>query len=263
MTVAPLRVLVADDEPLALRRLKLGVSQMPDVEIVGAASDGETALKMIRERRPDVVLLDIKMPGLTGLELIRQLSGDTAPAVIFVSAFGRFAVDAFDVAAVDYVLKPIEYERLHLAVDRARQALKERNASERIAEFQATIEQLRSEEPEPRPSYERELWVRHGREQVRLPVDAIEWVEAEREYVRVHAGARKYYLRGSLRALQAQLDPQTFVRVHRRFLVRRDRVAKLRREESGALFLHLASGAEVPVARRFRFAARRLSGHDA
>jgi DNA-binding LytR/AlgR family response regulator len=259
MRPAPLRVFLADDEPLALRRLRLGVSQMSDVEIVGTAADGETALRLIDELKPDVVLLDIKMPGLSGLDLAQQLGGQGGPAVIFVSAFGRFAVDAFEAAAVDYVLKPIEYDRLHRAIERARRTLHDKQAFARIAEFQAVIDELRSDEGARTATYDREVWVRSGKEELRLQVDAIEWIQAEGDYIRIHTPARNYYLRGSLRALEASLDPAQFARVHRSFLVRQDRVAKLRRDDDGALFLLMAGGAEIPVARRFRVAARRLS----
>src|ERR1700748_2280877 len=157
-----LRVLIVDDEPLARRRLEILLREQPDVELVGAAADGIAARRMIAERPPDVVLLDIKMPGLTGLELLDAL-GPAAPIVIFVTAFDRFALDAFDRAAFDYLLKPVEPERLAASLGRARATLAERAAAERVGELEEILRNLRSA---PAPSgasgggdFDREIWI--------------------------------------------------------------------------------------------------------
>src|ERR1700761_6108489 len=183
-----LRVLIVDDEPLARRRLEILLREQADVELVGAASDGIVARKLIAERSPDVVLLDIKMPGLTGLEVLDAL-GPEAPIVVFVTAFDRFALDAFDRAAFDYLLKPVEPARLAASLARAREALAERAAAERAGELEEILRNLRSAPASlsaaanPGADFDREIWIQERGGRTSVPVTAIDWVAAERDYV--------------------------------------------------------------------------------
>lgn len=258
----PLRVALVDDEPPALRRLSLALEKEDGVQVVGQAGDGVAALEMIRRGGIDVVLLDIRMPGLSGLDLARAIDPAEAPAFIFVTAFSRFAADAFDLAAVDYLLKPVEFGRLHEALDRARQALMSRNAATRIAELEEVVSALRAAEAPPPPAsgYAEEIWVPDRGDRLRLPVALIDWVEAERDYVRIHSRGRSFLVRKAIRTLQAELDPAEFLRIHRGALVRRDRVVRLARRPGGPSAVVLQSGAEVPVARRQAAQVRKLIG---
>lgn len=245
----PLRILIADDEPLAIRRLEIGLETTPAVEIVGRASDGEAALRAIAALAPDVVLLDIRMPGLDGLQVLESLDAARAPAVIFITAYSRFAVDAFKVAAVDYLLKPVEFERLAEALDRARDMLDARDAR-----------RGGKTGPEPPGAYPAEIWVNAGGARHRIATDSIEWVEAERDYVRIHTAGRAFLIRSSIQALADELDPAEFARVHRSTLVRLDQIVRLERVESGALSAVLRSGACVMVSRRHATAFRARFG---
>jgi DNA-binding LytR/AlgR family response regulator len=246
-----LRVLVVDDEPLAIRRLEMALSGMDGVAIAGSAGDGLTAMAEIARLRPDVVLLDIRMPGMDGLALMEALRTAEAPAVIFVTAFSRFAVDAFKLAAVDYLLKPIEFPRLAEALERARASLASKAAVKRLAELQAAVGTLAPESP-----YARELWITRRGVRHRVPLDTVEWIEAERDYVRLHLSERTHLVRQSMRGLERQLDPAAFARIHRSALVRLDRVTGL-----GAGIVTLASGGRAPLARRHAAALRaRLAG---
>src|SRR6201996_3750906 len=226
-----LRVLIVDDEPLARRRLEILLREQADVELVGAASDGIVARKLIAERSPDVVLLDIKMPGLTGLEVLDAL-GPAAPIVIFVTAFDRFALDAFDRAAFDYLLKPVEPERLAASLGRARQALAERAAAERTQELEEILRNLRSAPAAssagvpaaPASPYDREIWIQERGGGLSKPAGGNDAVAAERDYVRIHTAAKSFLVRQSIGALEGRLDPQMFVRIHRSSLVRLDRI---------------------------------------
>lgn len=257
----PLRVALVDDEPPALRRLQLALAQTPDAVVVGEATNGEDALALIRRGGVDVVLVDIRMPGLSGLELVRALDREQAPAFIFVTAYGRFAADAFELAAVDYLLKPVEFDRLRAALARAREALQSRAARERIAELEEAVAALRAAEDQPPPGgYAEEIWAPDRGDRVRIPVTLIDWVEAERDYVRIHSRGRSFLIRKAIRTLQAELDPAEFVRVHRGALVRRDRIVRLARRPGGPATVVLHSGAEVPVARRQAAQVRRLVG---
>lgn len=255
-----LRTLIVDDEPLAQQRLRSLLRDAPGVEVVGAAQDGPSAVRAIREQPLDLVLLDVKMPGLNGLEVLEAVAGH-APAVILVTAFSEYARQAFDLAATDYLLKPIEPARLATALKRVREALETRDSAERIAELQAVIAQLRQTAgPAPTGRWAREIWVTHRNEQISVPVEDIEWVRAERDYVRIFSRSQNWLLRGGLDQLQERLDPERFVRTHRSALVRLTRVRKVRRE-GARVVLVLESGASAPVARtRLKDVKARLRG---
>lgn len=254
-----LRVALVDDEPPALRRLHMAIEKAPNAEVVGQASNGEDALALIARGGVDVVLLDIRMPGLSGLDLARAVDPAHAPIFIFVTAFSRFATDAFELAAVDYLLKPVEFDRLHAALERARRALQSRADRSRIAELEEVVAALRAAEG-PDAAYADEIWVPDRGDRVRLPVALIDWVEAERDYVRIHSRGRSFLVRKPIRRLQDELDPAEFVRVHRGALVRRDRIVRLSRRPGGPSAVVLQTGAEVPVARRQAAIVRRLVG---
>jgi DNA-binding LytR/AlgR family response regulator len=262
--VRALRVALVDDEPPALRRLQMAIDKAEGAEVVGQATNGADALALIRRGGIDVVLLDIRMPGLSGLELARAIDPAQAPAFIFVTAFSRFAADAFELAAVDYLLKPVEFERLHAALERARLRLQSRVANSRIAELEEVVAALRAGDAQPAqpaaPGFAEEIWVPDRGDRLRLPVDLIDWVEAERDYVRIHSRGRSFLVRKPIRTLQSELDPADFVRVHRGALVRRDRIVRLARRPGGPAAVVLQSGAEVPVARRQAAQVRKVVG---
>ncbi|WP_068876557.1 MULTISPECIES: LytTR family DNA-binding domain-containing protein [unclassified Phenylobacterium] len=263
--VRALRVALVDDEPPALRRLQMAIDKAEGAEVVGQATNGADALALIRRGGIDVVLLDIRMPGLSGLELARAIDPAQAPAFIFVTAFSRFAADAFELAAVDYLLKPVEFDRLHEALERARLRLQSRLANSRIAELEEVVAALRAGDALPaaaaaEPAFAEEIWVPDRGDRLRLPVDLIDWVEAERDYVRIHSRGRSFLVRKPIRTLQSELDPADFVRVHRGALVRRDRIVRLARRPGGPAAVVLQSGAEVPVARRQAAQVRKVVG---
>lgn len=245
-----LRVLIVDDEPLARRRLDILLKDIADVEVAGAAPHALAARRMIAELRPDLVLLDIKMPGMSGFELLDALPKEAAPIVVFVTAFDRFAVEAFERAAFDYLLKPVEPERLAQAIGRAREALAAREASGRLRELEEIIANLRGGPEVAGPAFDREVWVQARSDRLSVAVADIDWVAAERDYVRLHAGGRSFLVRGSMNGLAARLDPKVFVRVHRSALVRLDRIVRIRRQV-GRSSVVLSTGAEVPVSRRY------------
>lgn len=244
-----LRVLIVDDEPLARRRLDILLKAIPDVEVAGAAPDGAAARRMVGELRPDVMLLDIKMPGLNGFQLLDALPAGAAPIVIFVTAFDHYAIEAFRRAAFDYLLKPVEPERLSAAIARAREALTTRGATERVRELEEIIGNLRRGTAEAAPRFDREVWVQDRNDRLSLPVAAIDWVGAERDYVRIHAGGRSYLVRQALGGLEARLDPAVFQRIHRSSLVRLDRIVRLR-SGLGRSSVVLSTGVELAVSRR-------------
>ena len=205
---ARLRTLIVDDEPLAVERLQLLCAGLPEIELVGTAADGHAALRLAAALTPDLLLCDIAMPGLDGIAVARALADTPAPpSIVFVTAFDAFAVGAFDVAAVDYLLKPLARERLAQAIARVR-------ACRTPAATQSS------------PWLE-EIWVPHRAEIVRLDVRDIERIEVERDYMRLHLGERSYLVHQTPGELERRLDPAQFLRLHRSAIVRRDRIARL------------------------------------
>jgi len=249
-----LRVLAIDDEPLALRRLEWCLQEMPGIALVGQTGNPQQGLEMIRTLAPDVVLLDVDMPELSGFELIDALGDGPLPEIVFVTAFDHFAVKAFAVSVVDYVLKPVERNRLLEALERARVRRELRDAQARVQELREIVDSLRAERHGgggAQKKYETELWIREGDARVRVPVEMIERLEADGDYVKLHVGQRVRLMRARLGDLADRLDPAQFVRIHRSEIVRHDLIAAVRRHDSGRTFAVLAGGREVPVSRRY------------
>ncbi|MGA0604806.1 LytR/AlgR family response regulator transcription factor [Phenylobacterium sp. VNQ135] len=249
---APLRLFLVDDEPPALRRLHMLLDAVEDVEVVGQASDGAEALAALQAAPADVVLLDIKMPGLSGLELLSQLKAG-GQAVIFVTAYSRFAVDAFELASTDYLLKPVSLDRLRQALARARDEIAAHRATRRLAELEAAlaVSAPPAAAPAAEDGYLTEIWTKARGERVRLHLEAVDWIEADGDHIRVHSGGRSFLLRLSIRQLERRLDPSQFVRVHRSALVRAEQIVRVVRGDGGHAVLTLETGAEVPVSRRY------------
>jgi two-component system LytT family response regulator len=251
--VTPLRVLTVDDEPLALRRLQIVLESIEHVEHVGQAESCAAALPLVLARRPNVLLLDIRMRDGSGFDLLDRIADKDLPAVIFVTAFDFYAVQAFDSHAVDYVLKPVEAARLALALERARQTLQARDAEDRIGELRGLVSTLREQihaEEAARPRLEQEFWIRKaGGGFVRIAAGDIETVAAEDDYVRLRTASREYLMRETVSGLHARLDQERFLRIHRSTLVRVDTIREFRRDASGRLEVITIAGARLPVGR--------------
>jgi two-component system response regulator AlgR len=243
----PIRFLVVDDEPLAVERLQLLLARMDGVVLAGTASEGSAALRMVEAVQPDAVLLDIAMPGMDGIDVARALARvPRPPLVIFVTAFDMFAVAAFDVEAVDYVMKPVSAERLARAVSRARERLAAGSEPQSAGD--------------PASPFVEEFWVSEARGLVRLSTDDVDRVSAERDYMRLHVGKRSWLINHTIGKLEEELDPAKFVRLHRSAIVRRDFVTGLRRDESGRWWARLADESEQKVGRLYLANAKGLAG---
>ena len=239
-----LKTLIVDDEPLAIERLQLLCARQEDINLVGTASDGEAALRLTEQLKPDLLLLDIAMPGKDGLDVARALSGQAdAPAIIFVTAFDRFAVEAFDVAAIDYVLKPVETDRLTLAISRVRERTEEGPSGET------------AESP-----WAEEFWVPYKSELRRIAASEIDRIEAERDYMRLHVGSVSYLLHQTITGLEERLNPEEFIRLHRSHLVRRDWISGLRHDGGGVWMACLKCGTEIRIGRTHLAEAKKLAG---
>lgn len=254
-----LRIVAIDDEALALRRVEIALSQVPDVELVGTARGGREGLALIETLRPDVLLLDINMAGFGGFDVVEGLTAANAPLIIFVTAFDEYAVRAFQVSAIDYLLKPLEFDRLRAALDKARTTIRLIDADDRATELKELIAVLRRErQPAEQPRYEAELWAPRGSGFERVLVSQIDWIEAERDYVHLHTPGRSYLLRETMNGIQSRLDPDMFIRVHRSALVRIDRIGLICRPGYGRFAVQMTTGQEVPVGRTYVKKIRKL-----
>ena len=253
------RVVVVDDEPLARRRiLRLLKEQQRDaVEVVAVCADGEQAVVAIREACPDLVFLDVQMPGVDGFQVLERLEGNL-PSVIFVTAHDQYALRAFEVHALDYLLKPFDPERFRRAFERGRSQLERRTAgqSQRIValleEMAAERRALEERVAETRPKYLEWVMVR-GREKIEfVRTEGVDWIEAEGNYVRLHAGRESYLIREKISTLEERLDPAHFLRVHRSTMVNLNRVGELRPLPSGDCVMLLKDGTELKLSRGYR-----------
>ena len=240
-----MRVLLVDDESLALDRLETFFGDIEGVEIVGRASDGDEALERIKELTPDLVILDVQMPGKNGLRAAADIDIEPRPEIVFVTAHEHYAPDAFDVDAADYLLKPVRFDRLRQAVDRARRRKALRAAEARAESLEEEVEALKAGQP-PRAHDDDGFWVpeRHG--QRRVPTDTIDWIEAARDYVLLHTSMRSHLLRITMATLEERLEGSQLIRVHRSAFVRPDKVTEVKRS-GRSLCLVLQGGAEVQV----------------
>jgi DNA-binding LytR/AlgR family response regulator len=206
-----------------------------------------------------VLLLDINMAGFGGFDVVEGLTAENAPLIIFVTAFDEYAVRAFQVSAIDYLLKPLEFDRLRAALDKARTTLRLIDADERTAELKELIATLRRDrQPAEQPRYETELWAPRGSGFERVLVSQIDWIEAERDYVHLHTPGRSYLLRETMNGIQSRLDPDMFIRVHRSALVRIDRIGVICRPGYGRFSVQMTTGQEVPVGRTYVKKIRKL-----
>lgn len=242
----PLRALVVDDEPLAVERLQILLSRIDGVELCGTAADGEAALRLVEAVAPHVILLDIAMPGMDGIDVAREMARlPRPPKIVFVTAYDSFAVAAFDVDAVDYLMKPIVPDRLARALGRVREHLAAPAAA--------------PDAPVPAATRLEEFWASDAHGLTRIRCEDIDRITAERDYMRLHVGASSWLINHSLARLEEELDPARFVRLHRSTIVRRDFVTGLRNDD-GIWTARLADGNEQRVGRNYADNARQLSG---
>ncbi|NVD44483.1 LytR/AlgR family response regulator transcription factor [Qipengyuania atrilutea] len=236
-----LRTLIVDDEPLAVERMQVICARIDDLSVVGTASDGAAALRLVDALSPDLILLDMTMPEVDGLSVAKSLSKKQhRPAVVFVTAHDEYAVDAFDLDAVDYVLKPVKAERLERAIGRA---LQRRGSGKG-----KTSEWLD------------ELWIPHRSELIRIETREVGRIDAERDYVRLHVGERTYLLLQTIAGLEERLDPADFIRIHRSTILRKDHIRGLRHDGLGVWSAELENGEALRIGRTYLPKVKAMAG---
>ena len=256
-----LRTLIVDDEPLARDGIRMHLAAEPDVEIVGEAADGVQAVEAIRALNPDLVFLDVQMPEVDGLQVVERIGAARMPAVIFATAYHQHAVRAFELHAVDYLLKPVTEDRVRAALTRARLRLATRGEEELTARLEALLEDLRALHARadgaaaPAPAQKKyAAWISvAGRTYTQLVrVEDVDWFEAEGNYVRLHVGKVTHLIRSTLRAMGDQLDPATFIRIHRSTIVNVNRIREIQPWFGGDYIALLHDGRQLRVSRSHR-----------
>jgi two-component system LytT family response regulator len=245
--MSKIRALVVDDEPLARDRVMSLLQQEEDVEVIGECHDGTQAVAAIHNQSPDLVFLDVQMPGHNGFEVIEAVGADRMPPVIFVTAYDEYALRAFEVHALDYLLKPFGRERFRETLQHARQALDRRRAGDLGRRLLALVNDIK-----PEPSKLERLVVKSGGRVFFLRTDQIDWIEAAGNYVRLHLGEESHLFRETMTRMEARLDTRQFVRIHRSRIVNTDRVKELQPWFNGEYVVVLQSGTRLTLSRGYR-----------
>jgi two-component system LytT family response regulator len=246
------RILIVDDEAVARHRIRRLLAAETDVDIVGECADGACAVRAIANDKPDIVFLDVQMPELDGFEVVMSIAAAERPGIVFVTAFDRYALRAFDVHAVDYLLKPFSRDRFRTALTRARDRHARRAADPRVDAFLADWHGQRR--------YSARVAVRVGEKFVVVRWQDVDWIEAADNYVKLHAGSKEFLLRETLASLEHHLDPERFVRIHRSAIVQVDRIAEIHPATHGDADVVLRTGATLVLTRRWRDRVLRLIG---
>ena len=251
------RVVIADDEPLVRRGLRAFIGASPGLSLVGEARNGSEAVDVIRAQRPDLLFLDVQMPELDGFGVLEALAGEPMPVIVFVTAYDEYAIRAFDVHAVDYLLKPFDEDRFRTALGRARSRLAEQRADTIDQRLEAVLSALRARE-----QYADRLLVKsEGRVTVEQ-VEDVDWIEAADNYARVHTARGRYLVREPIKSLERKLNPRRFARVHRSAIVNLARVRELQPMFGGEYVIILSTGTKLTLSRGYRDAFRDRLGSE-
>jgi len=241
------RILIADDEPLARERLKMLLVGQEGFEVVGECHDGPSTIDAIRRSKPDLVFLDVQMPGANGFEVVSALGEEELPLFVFVTAFDQYALKAFDVHALDYLLKPFDRDRFLQALARARQQLERPSNSDLRSRLLALVRDL-----EPAPQRLERFVIKSGGRVFFVRADEIDWIEAAGNYVKLHVGTETHLLRETMNAVETQLPRETFYRIHRCHIVNIERVKELQPWFNGEYVVFLRTGARLTLSRGYR-----------
>ncbi|MBA3987572.1 LytR/AlgR family response regulator transcription factor [Aliidiomarina maris] len=267
-----IRTIVVDDEPLARRGLLVRLAQFEHIEVIAECANGRDALDVIVAQKPDLVFLDIQMPGLNGFDVLRKVSQsvEQMPVVVFVTAYDQYAIRAFEVRALDYLLKPVDEDRLAQALERISQALTEQRDKQQQSKLVDLVAEMTGEDCEDilkrlaegqsltSDHYPEHIAIKESGEITRVAISAIEWVDAAGDYMCIHAGNETHILRRTMKELEKELNPKNFQRIHRSAIVNINQVEKLCSRQNGEYHLILQNGAELKVSRSYKDKIKQL-----
>lgn len=242
-----LRTLIIDDEVLSRKKIRAFLQEHPEFQVVGECADGEQAVAEIRRHKPDLIFLDVQIPGRNGFEVLEGLGDECVPAIIFVTAFDKYAVRAFEVRALDYLLKPFNKARFAEALNRFHERGARLSGADRKHEMKAVLQELQRESRE-----NERIVVKSGSRTIFLRKGSIEWVEAQGDYVKLHSGKESHLLRETMSALTERLDPGRFVRIHRSRIVNLDCIREIRPLWGGDCTVLMRDGTELTMSRTYR-----------
>lgn len=242
-----IRAIIVDDEPLARERLRELLQTDVEINILRECINGEDAIEAIQELVPDLVFLDVEMPGKDGFAVLEALNPEQIPAVIFVTAYHQYAVRAFEFYALDYLLKPFDKERFEKALERAKAHIKNEKSENLTARILSALDEIKN-----KPVHLERLVIKMNGHVFFVKTEEIDWLEAEGNYVRLHAGKESYLLRDTITALETQLDPRRFIRVHRSAIVNLDRIQELQPWFHGEYRIILSAGVQLTLSRSYR-----------
>src|SRR5688572_9480526 len=242
-----IRAAIVDDEPLARQRIRSLLVEAGDVEVISESANGKEAIEALEDSPPDVLFLDVQMPEINGFDVLQAIGIGHVPVVIFVTAHDQFALRAFETHALDYQLKPFDDERFEAALKRARERIRQQQGGDLDRRLRALLKEARGDQ-----GYLKRLVVPTGQRSVVIRTEQIDWIEAERHYVRLHVGGRAYLLRENLTRIASALDPATFCRIHRSIIVNIDRIQAVESLFHGEYLVVLQDGTKLTAGRSYR-----------
>jgi two-component system LytT family response regulator len=248
-----LKVLIVDDEPLARQSIRVLLKDDPEIELVGECGSGAEALKVIQKYPPDLLFLDIQMPLMSGFEVLEKIDAEKIPAIVFVTAFDQYAIKAFEVHALDYLLKPFDDARFEKALRQAKSQIEQREINQLSKRLVRLLEDRDAQANKTRATgYLSRLMVKSASRVFFLKADEIDWIEAADYYVKLHVGRKSHLLRESMSDMEARLDPEKFLRIHRSAIVNLDRVKEMHTHFNGEYLVILHDGTELKLSRSRR-----------
>jgi len=243
----PIRALIVDDERLARRRVREMLQSDREIDIVGEPANGPEAVMAVRQSNPDLMFLDVQMPGMDGFEVLNALRDERLPMIVFITAYDQYALRAFEACAVDYIMKPFDRTRFERAVQQAKTRIRQERRTDLTGHLLTLLQNLKQP-----PGYPERMAIKDGGRIVYVKMASIEWVEAEGNYVRIHAGKSSHSMLGTISSLEAQLDPKKFRRIHRGTIVNLDCIRELQPWFNGCYRVILNSGAELSLSRGYK-----------
>lgn len=242
-----IRTIIVDDVELARERIKILLSDRAEIEIVAECANGREAIEAVRQLNPDLIFLDVQMPTISGFEVVETIGVEQMPAVIFVTAYDEFALQAFEVNAVDYLLKPFDEERLKKAIERAKREIRQKESSSVIKEhLRSLLKEVKSE-----PKFLKRIPVKSARGTILVLTEEIDWITAAGHYVELHAGKETHLIREQITNLEQKLDPEKFIRIHRSIIVNLDSIKSLHPLFNGDHLIILRDGTELNMSRTY------------
>lgn len=242
-----IRALIIEDEPVARKRMKRLLAGDSEIEIIGECADGREAVAAIQKLKPDLIFLDIQIPEFDGFDVLKAIKSEQMPFVIFVTAFDKYAIKAFEFHALDYLLKPFEPERLQSSLDRVKKQIQQKNNGDLENRLRSLLEDVKSE-----PKYQERLAIKSGGDILFLKTDEIDWIEPAGNYLRLHVGKESHLLRETLGGLESRLDPKKFVRIQRSIIVNATRIKKLHPLFRGEYVVVLQNGIRLTTTQGYR-----------